>query len=628
MRHTYLHLAAAVAIVLMALSCSGTQEPRTGVEASDIEALASSDHPRLVMNRKEFKQLFKTVRRDLAKGVESPVAAMHQDIMKFADGCLDAGDLIYKKDISDKRILHVSNAALHRISSCAYAYRFTGDRKYLERAEKDMLSVLAFKDWNPSHYLDTGEMSAAVSFGYDWLYDDLQSETRALAEQVIKSHVFETRGSAWFYKAINNWNQVCNGGVVAAAIAFADIWPEEALSAVNDAITSNRPAMEAGYSPDGAYREGPGYWSYGTHFQILLNTELACAFGTDFGLSDTPGFDRTMDYYVFTRGCAGKCFNYSDNGESIGAEPALWYFGARFGKEDMLFNEVELMRERGYKTRLLPVFVKYAAAVDVRKIAAPSTLTYSGQGGTPVVMTRTGWGPQDLYLGVKGGTASENHGHMDAGSFVYDAYGQRWSMDLVRQSYAEVENLAKATGSDYWDMSPGSMRWRLCRINNRFHSTLTINDEDHIMKGFATLSNVWDGPEQRGASLDMTGIFGDALKSVRRDVSIIDGEYLRVTDVFDPNGREAQVRWSMATPAEPEIVEDGIVLRAGGVEMKLCTTSSEAVNYRIWSGDCRDYPGVIPQGEAPYPTPVWIVGFETTVPAGSGIATITTLKKI
>lgn len=632
MTHIYMKriailLACTLACAFLTLGCnSEAPVARTSVDEADIAALAGTSHPRLVMDRKDFKKLFKTVRRDLAKGVESPVVLMHRSIMKRADAALEEAPLEYKKDISNKRILHVSNSALHRIGHCAYAYLFTGEAKYLEHAEMDINTVCDFADWNPSHYLDTGEMGAAVAFGYDWLYDALSPETRAKAEKVVKTHIFDSRIGRGFYKVINNWNQVCNGGVVAAAIAFADIWPEEALGAVNDAITSNIPCMETSYSPDGAYREGPGYWSYGTHFQILLDTELKKAFGTDFGLSDIQGFDRTMDYYVSTRGNAGKCFDYSDNGDNISPEPALWYFAARFGKEEMLFNELELLRERGYSTRLLPVFIQYAMKVDPDRIKAPATLTYSGQGGTPVVMTRTGWGPQDLYLGVKGGTAAENHAHMDAGSFVYDAYGQRWSMDLVRQSYAEVENLLWENGGEYWAMKQESMRWRLCRINNRFHSTLTVNDEDHVMKGFATLEEVYDTNERRGALLDMTGVFGDALASVKREAVIQDGSFLRVTDSMEAGDKPAVVRWSMATPAEPELTEGGIILRAGGVEMLLHAEGAD-VDYRIWSGNCRDYEGIIPQREAPYPTPVWIVGFETEVPASAAVTTVTTLKK-
>ena len=617
-----------LALASLTLACSPAPEEKTCVDASDISVLGQKHHPRLVMDDKDFKDVFKTVRHDIKKGIESPAVLMHRSLMEAADATLAAAPLVYEKDAAGKRILHVSRAALDRIASCAYAYRFSGDARYLAQAQKDMDAVCGFADWNPSHYLDAGEMCTAVAFGYDWLYDALSPESRALAEKTVKSHVFDTREGRWFYGAINNWNQVCNAGVVAGAVAFADIWPEESLSAVNDALASNPASVSAGYSPAGAYREGPGYWSYGTQFQILLNTELEKAFGTDFGLSGIEGFDKTMDYLVFTRGNAGKCFNYSDNPEMNFPEPALWYFAARFGKADMMESEMELLRERKYGPRLLPLFIRYAAAVDARGAKAPATMTYAGEGANPVVMTRTGWGPGDLYLGIKGGRAAENHGHMDAGSFVYDAYGQRWSMDMVRQDYSEIENLLWSCGGEYWSNAQESMRWRLCRINNRFHSTLTVNDMDHVAEGTATLDRVWDEAGKRGATLDMTEIFGDTFSSMKREAVIAEDGYLRVTDTFVPAGREAAVRWSMATPAEPEMAEDGIILRAGGVEMKLSAQGSEDLTYHIWSGNCRDYEGAIAQGEKPYPTPVWVVGYESSVPADKSTTFTATLKKL
>ena len=120
-------------------------------------------------------------------------------------------------------VLALLAAALLRIFSCAYAYRATGDRKYLEHAENDINTVCSFADWNGQrHFLDVGEMAAAVALGYDWLYADLKPETRANAERALREYAFTAAGQygANFYKASNNWNQVCNAGLVCAALAI------------------------------------------------------------------------------------------------------------------------------------------------------------------------------------------------------------------------------------------------------------------------------------------------------------------------------------------------------------------------------------------------------------------------
>lgn len=61
---------------------------------------------------------------------------------------MNTDELVYKLDDSNKRILDVSRDALLRIFTCAYAYRMTGENKYLLKAERDMNAVCNFSDWN------------------------------------------------------------------------------------------------------------------------------------------------------------------------------------------------------------------------------------------------------------------------------------------------------------------------------------------------------------------------------------------------------------------------------------------------------------------------------------------------
>ena len=78
-----------------------------------------------------------------------------------------------------KRLLDKSRECLRRVFMLSYAYRTTGEEKYIARAEKELLAVAAFEDWNPTHFLDVAEMTMAVAIGYDWLFDKLSMQTRA-----------------------------------------------------------------------------------------------------------------------------------------------------------------------------------------------------------------------------------------------------------------------------------------------------------------------------------------------------------------------------------------------------------------------------------------------------------------
>ena len=58
---------------------------------------------------------------------------------------------------------------------------------------------------------------------------------------------------------------------------------------VNRAVEKIRNPMKH-YAPDGAYPEGIVYWDYGTSFNALFISAIEKIFGTDYGLSELPGF--------------------------------------------------------------------------------------------------------------------------------------------------------------------------------------------------------------------------------------------------------------------------------------------------------------------------------------------------
>ncbi len=95
-----------------------------------------------------------------------------------AKSLLNNPPLVYKKE--GKRLLDVSRQAVQRILLWSVAYHLTGEHVYAEHAKQEMLNLAAFPDWNPSHFLDTAEMTTAFALGYDWLYDELDPQSRAM----------------------------------------------------------------------------------------------------------------------------------------------------------------------------------------------------------------------------------------------------------------------------------------------------------------------------------------------------------------------------------------------------------------------------------------------------------------
>ena len=595
------------------------------------QELTRRGHPRLIADPAGFRELQQAVRR----GDNEPLLLLHEACMTCADHSLTADPLVYEKDASGRRILGKSRQALARIFTCAYAWRFTGDKKYLRHAEQDILDVCAFPDWNPTHFLDVGEMASAVAIGYDWLYRGLKPSTRKTVVRTLKEYAFDASLSyenAWFYRRQHNWNQVCNGGLVCAALAVFESYPETAREIIRKAVETNRPSMVVSYSPDGNYTEGHSYWDYGTVFQVFMLSLMESCLGTDYGLGEVEGFDRSPWYILYSCGTTHRMFNFYDNGALETPHQAMWYFAAKEQDPSLLYNELKLLRKGEYERdpgRFLPLMVWYASQVDFSQVSAPTEKVWSGRGETPVVLVRTGWddGPEDKYLAIKGGKAVTNHGHMDAGSFVFDAWGVRWAMDFGAQAYAQVEKAFTAFGKDFWQKTQDSWRWKLFRYNNRQHNTLTVNDRDHDIHGAATVLEVYDRGPRLGARLDLTPVFGGDLASAERTVALCEEAWLEVTDrLAAPAGRDALVRWTLVSEAEPAMTDGGIVLEKNGVRMLLQTTGA-AVDYRTWPSDPTQYDSPLSHVDAPNPG-TWICGYEIQLPAGEARTLVTTLRRV
>ncbi|MCL2119145.1 MAG: DUF4962 domain-containing protein, partial [Planctomycetaceae bacterium] len=143
------------------------------------------EHPRIFLTPQRQAEIKKLAETDdfLAKQIDA--------LIQKADSAKTSGVSQYL--IPDgKRLLEQSRRSLDRTMTLAFAWRMTGQQEYADAAIEEMLTVCRFKDWNPSHYLDTAEMATAVGLGYDWLYDVISEKDKAEIRGAIKTFAFDT----------------------------------------------------------------------------------------------------------------------------------------------------------------------------------------------------------------------------------------------------------------------------------------------------------------------------------------------------------------------------------------------------------------------------------------------------
>ena len=560
-----------LSLVLIALSFVTTIETKAATLRADNEPGTYVEtnqkmrkHPRLLLLKGEEKKLLRDIKKD------SIWTRVHLSIIDASDQISKQPYNLLQRKMEGRRLLSISRTALRRIFFTSYAYRTTKDTKYRDYAKTVMLNVCQFSDWNPNHFLDVAEMTLAVSIGYDWLYNELTPTERHIIEQaIIEKGLKPSFDNHFNIRGDNNWNQVCHTGMSFGAIAIWEQEKELCANIVNRAIWGEPYAMKA-YDPDGVYPEGPGYWEYGTSFNVLFIEAIRQNFESDFGLTKIPGFMKTGEYITHMCTPGLGCFNYSDNGNGSAATSTAFWFYRETRDHNILFNQMRILHRRNPESlsrdRLAPAALIYGHDFSLTMPEQPKRLAWTGDGINPVYVTRSGWGYNDAFMAIKAGTPKANHAHMDVGSFIYESHGVRWALDLGTENY---NNLEQANLS-IWNMKQNSDRWTIYRYNNYNHNTLTFDDQLQVVNGRVDFKE--RKVEYPGyASLDLSPIYEEQVKNVTRRCELNGMDNLKVTDHIETLNKSTKLIWTMMTEAMVSVMDNQrIKLTKGDYSLTLC----------------------------------------------------------
>ena len=514
-----------------------------------------SGHPRLLLQKGEEKTLKKMIMKDVIW------KDIHQSLLNEAAEIVQLP--LNERIKTGRRLLSVSRENLRRIFILSYAYRMTRKGEFLKRAESEMLKAASFSDWNPSHFLDVGEMTMALAIGYDWLYPQLSAQTKKVIEDAIVEKglkpSFDERYN-WFVNAVHNWSQVCHAGVTYGALAVWEKEPALACTVVNRAIEKISIPM-GHYAPDGAYPEGIGYWDYGTSFNVMFLSAIEKIFGTDYGLSELPGFLKTGEYILHMVTPNLKNFAYSDNGINAFFTPTMFWFYSKTKDASILYNQIRLYKKDGQKriqkNRLAPAMLIWGASASLVNLQKPKQLLWKAQGDNPVCLMRSSWNDSSaIYLGMKMGSPSVNHGHMDIGSFVFEADDIFWGIDMGGEEYNKLET----RGVDLWNTRQSSQRCDVYRYNNLSHNTLSFNNKYQEVKGKTKIDEYSDQENHKFVISDLTPVYKNQVRSVKRAVSLVNKEFAVVEDLIETTKNFTMMTWTMVTPASAKILSENVML--------------------------------------------------------------------
>src|SRR6185369_13058258 len=260
---------AGLLLLLANVAWSAERVPPAIAPPSSAEILSHlrASHPRLLASAEDFTALQKRIASDprlqawkaMMDGQGREILAAEPSKYEIPDGL---------------RLLETSRRVMNRTYALAMAYRLSGDRVFVEREWKELDAAAQFPDWNPRHFLDTAEMTHAFAIAYDWLYDAWTPEQRKVVSEAMVKKGLEPalrlyRAHSSWTRMHHNWNQVCNGGIGMGSLALAGVEPELPGEILKGALESLPLAM-AEFAPDGAWKEGPGYWNYATFYNVVF----------------------------------------------------------------------------------------------------------------------------------------------------------------------------------------------------------------------------------------------------------------------------------------------------------------------------------------------------------------------
>ena len=526
-------------------------------------------HPRIIATASDFEGMKQKVKTDPAFNLR------FQKLLNEGEEILKSVVVIYS--IPDGlRLLSTSKRVKNNMLVLGFLYQVTGDKKYADRAWKDLDAASKFIDWNPKHFLDVGEMTFAFAIGFDWMYDHWTKDQKTHIRNAIVEHGLSraliaykglsTYEMGWWAQIGHNWNQVCNGGIGAGALAIAELEPALCAEIVRN-VVQNIPFAVKHYGPDGAWDEGPGYWSYATNFTIIIMSALQSALGTDFGLSDIEGFSKTALFPIYMTGPTGKTFNYADSEDKAIGGSAIGWLLKRF---NMPLRSTYFLSNEG--SSVMDLLWNSNGKVSDNSPALPLDIYFKN---AEVVSMRNKWNDENaLFIGFKGGHNAANHSHLDLGSFVLDALGERWIVDLGKENY----NLPK-----YFDTA--ITRWTYYRTRAESHNTLVFNPgkgPDQATNASAKITQFKSTASLAYAIADLTAAYAKDMKSVQRGVAFADRKRIIIRDEFEAI-EKADANWFVHTPASVRLEGDGkiAVLDLNGKQIEVSIIAPVTAKFSV-----------------------------------------------
>ncbi|SDW77889.1 Heparinase II/III-like protein [Ruegeria halocynthiae] len=552
-----------------------------------------------IMLTNDVVERVETLRR-----TDAAIASDYEALLTTADSYLDRATIVDALNARDSTLqsgfVGFDQKPVERLTTLGMAWRLTRDKRYAERTKLELMQLADLETWHPEHFLGLSRVTLAIALGYSWIGETLdESEHSVIRSALIDKALNEANriyklDKAYFDKgwvvpqrwvhptpvpttlpdgtataditwpvASFNWNIICNTGMIVAALAVSEAEPELATQTIESAQTSIRNGF-AMLAPDGAWPEGPMYGALSARDAAIAITSLETVLGHDFDLSKTDGMANFGDYLTHATGPSGMLFNYGDSDTNTDLVALTW-LASHFNRPD--YN----LRVSGSKpSSHIALDLIWRQKTKAKSIDGRQNSFWFG--GLGLVTMRTAWDdPQATYVGFKAGPLRSHHNNLDAGTFVLEADGVRWAVDLGIGNY-HLPGYFTNKRFDYY---------RTATIGQ---NTLTFNSANQQTTGRAQIEEFGQFPDFTFAIADLSEPYAQPVGTVRRGIALIEGNTVVVQDEIK-RGHSEPVFWTMHTDAQIHIDGQTAILRKDGKELLARILSPPEGRFTLRSAD-------------------------------------------
>lgn len=531
-------------------------------------------HPRLLFTADDILRIKTNAASDLF------AKANYDDVISRANKVLTDPLLSYGLDGAGLRIPSIHTFSNDQLPYLVLAYQFTKDARYALRCWQQLDAMRNWPDWGASrHFLDAGIAAKGVAIAYDGLYDYLSVTQRSQLAAAVRNFVLqpgktqiETNTGAWkWYLSNDNWNGICHGGMIMAALAIYETDAAFNSKVISLATNGILPYMQS-LGPDGASEEGMSYWSYGLSNTFLAFESLKRCLSTTYGLAEQPGFVKTGWFPYQMSGPVGTA-TIGDDYLYVGKTNkflSYFWFSKYFKNANLAkthydacisVNALDAVKMNGWLDLLF---------YDKDLVNSGSSAVFPLDGylrGIEYMYLQENINNDNaLYVGMHGGDNSSSHGHLDAGSFFIQAQGETWAQGNLGLESPYPSDYFTATAPSYNAASTNTAQTRgrfyYYRVKTEGKNCLVFNPDarpEQNPTGIATVVSKANDGIGGYHIIDLSSVYSRDVSTYRRGIKLNrNNGFISVQDEFTPN-KGSTVYWLMHSPAT-----DGLAISANG----------------------------------------------------------------